>query len=339
MPSDERMDTALRALAGPIEKYRSAVITAAEEVRGYLSSHASKGEGDDESVAAGLGRFAAGVIDVDRFSSLLENNAAAGDPATLEKVEGAYKILSDIAVGGDDVFRIELRSGARLRDAIGERWAEIGRAFAAARVAGMATVGSLNSRNDKLLGPLSFERWNRAERQLAPPLVVELEGADLHAGDLAEFLDGKVKIALVVKGEAPPAPLVRLITPATFVLQTDGATGLDRFGEFDGPAVAALVPEGCARFVHDPDRGPELWERIEVAFIPEAVAGHPIGGLSTWQMAEELHQLRSLQVASAAAAERGDATAAGGVVADSPVDKLAAWLLSQADLDDLGRGG
>ena len=37
MPSDPRVPGALRKLAGPIERYRSAVAAALEEVRGNLS--------------------------------------------------------------------------------------------------------------------------------------------------------------------------------------------------------------------------------------------------------------------------------------------------------------
>jgi hypothetical protein len=34
--------------------------------------------------------------------------------------------------------------------------------------------------------------------------VVEVDGGDLQAGGLAEFLDGAQKIVLVVRGPAPP---------------------------------------------------------------------------------------------------------------------------------------
>jgi hypothetical protein len=160
MPSDERMEIALRALAGPIEKYRSAVVTTAEEVRGFLASHQPANENRDENVAVGLGKFAAGRIDIDRFSALL-NDPGGHDPAMLGKVEGAYKILNEIASGGDDVYRVDVKPGSRLGDAVSERLSEIGRAFAAGRVAGMATIGSLNSgQNNKLLGPLEFHASN-----------------------------------------------------------------------------------------------------------------------------------------------------------------------------------
>ena len=154
-------------------------------------------------------------------------------------------------------------------------------------------------------------------------------------GELAEFLDGNVKILLVARGATPPAPLVRLITPATFVLQTASEKGLDRFAEFQGAAVAALVPEGCAEFVHDPDAGRELWERIEIVHIPDAAPARAIGGVSAWQMTEELHQLRTLGRARGAEAAEAGSAAVSAPAGEEPVDKLAAWLLSQADLNQI----
>jgi len=336
MPSDERMETALRALASPIEKYRSAVVTTAEEVRGYLASHQPANENRDEAVAVGLGKFAAGRIDIDRFSTLLTNEAT-DDPGTLEKVEGAYKILNDIASGGDNVFRVEVKSGSRLGDAVASRLSDVGRAFAAGRVAGMATMGSLNnSRNNKLLSPLEFADWNTAERQLAPPLAVEVDGADLRAGELAEFLDGNMKIVLVVRGESSPVPLIRLVTPSTFVLQTSDETGLERFAAFEGPAVAAIVPEGAARFVHDPAAGQGADDRLDVIHLPEEMPKKALGGMSVRQQIDELEQLKVLASCSGepVVAVEGAEPAAERMVSDHPVDQLAAWLLSQADLSD-----
>ncbi|MGD8698826.1 MAG: hypothetical protein PVJ43_06020 [Gemmatimonadales bacterium] len=337
MPSDESMEIALRALAGAMEKYHSAVVTTAEEVRGYLSSHQPTNESRDEAVAVGLGKFATGRIDIDRFSVFLGDSSAA-DPALIEKVEGAYKILSEIASGGESIFRVDVRPGGRLGDAVAGRLSDVGRVFAAGRLAGMATTGSLNAgNNDRQLGPLEFEGWNTAERQIAPPLAVEIDGADLRAGELAEFLDGNLKIVLVVRGAASPAPLVRLISPSVFVVQTADETGLDRFAQYEGPAVAAIVPETAARFVHDPTAGEGPWDRLEVAYVPEEMPKKPVGGISVRQQIDELEQLKALSLCaggSDAAADREE-PAAEQMISDHPVDKLAAWLLSQADLSDL----
>jgi hypothetical protein len=293
--SDPRVEKALRALAGPIETYRSAVVTTVEEVRGYLTTQKSKGEGDDGGVAAGLGVFAAGRIDFERFSSLTNSRGQEDDPEAVRKVEKALDILRAIAAGGDDAFHLKVKPGTRLRDALAGRWAEVGRGFAAARLAAMARAGSLNSKNeDKLLAALGFERWNQAERRLAPPLVIELKGADLHAGDLAEFLDGNVKIVLVVTGEAAPAPLVRLITPSTFVLQTTAGAGLDRLAKSEGPAVAALMPGSAAQFVHDPAAGSSPAARLELISVPEKAPKDPVGGMSVRQQLDEVEQLKTL---------------------------------------------
>ncbi len=109
--------------------------------------------------------------------------------------------------------------------------------------------------HDSLLDAAEFRAWNKAERRFAPPLVVEVDGADLHAGALLDFADGREKIVLVVRGAMPPAPLVRCITPGTFVLQTVDGTRPRPLAAFDGPAIAALVPEGAAVFLHDPGAG------------------------------------------------------------------------------------
>jgi hypothetical protein len=335
--SDPRVEKALRALAGPIETYRSAVVTAVEEVRGYLAKHESKDEGGDGGVAAGLGAFAAGRIDFERFSDLTTSDGRVDDPEAVRKVEKALEILRAIAAGGDDAFHLKVKPGTRLRDALAGRWAEVGRGFAAARLAGMARAGSLNSKNeDKPLAPLGFERWNQAERRLAPPLVVELQGADLHAGDLTEFLDGNVKIVLVVTGEAAPAPLVRLITPSTFVLQTAAGAGLDRLATSEGPAVAALMLGSAAQFIHDPAAGSSPAARLELISVPEKAPKDPVGGMSVRQQLDEVEQLKTLAGGPSADLEEGEAAApAAGPVA-TKVDKLAAWLLSQADLSDIG---
>jgi hypothetical protein len=263
---------------------------------------------------------------------------APEDPDQLRKVEKAFDILRVIAAGEEDLFHIKMRAGTRLRNAVAKRLAEVGRGFAAARVAGMATAGSLNSGSaEELLEPLPFERWNAAERGLAPPLVIELEGADLSPGDLIEYLDGSVKILLLVRGESSPAPLVSLITPETLVLQTADETGLDRFAAHEGPAVGALVPEGVARFIHDPAGGSNLWERIQVSYLPEKKPRKAVGSRSALQQVQELEQLRALSQApggEAASAEPGVEPAPSGTVAGE-VDKLAAWLLSQADLSSI----
>jgi hypothetical protein len=331
MPSEEQIEVALQALVNPIEKYRSAVVTAAEEVRGFLSSRqGGKGRRED-TVAAGLGPFAAGRIDVDRFASLLSSTSPAEDPNTLGKVEKAFEILEGLSSGDNKAFHVKVSSGTRLRDAVAMRLADIGRGFAAARIAGLATVGALNDGSvEEMPGPLAFDAWSSGERRVAPPLIVEVEGADLHATELAEFLDGSVKIVLLVHGESPPAPLVRLITPHTFVLQTSEAKELARVGDAEPPAVAALLPESAARFVHDPALGERMSERLVAYRFPDKPPRRKLGGISARQQEEELNQLRALATTSDTAAASVGSGATGQEM--TSVDKLAAWLLSQTDL-------
>lgn len=335
MPSDPRMEMALRVLAGSIERYRSAVVGTAEEVRGYLASKRTNRDSAGSGVAATLGKFAADRIDFERFASLLKP-AEGGDPETLERVEKAFDVLRLISTGGEDIFTVNVRPGTRLRDAVARKWSEVGRAFAAARLAGAARAGNRNSGTaDELLQPMGFERWSVAERNLAPSLAIEVDGADLRATDLTEFLDGSVKMVLVVRGEAPPAPLVRLITPSTFVLQTSDETGLDRFAQAKGPAVAALLPDGAARFIHDPAAGSSPWSRIELQYAPEGAPKRAVGAISVWQQLEELEQLKALAAGPAGGAGGAEDADSAAAAPANPVDQLAAWLLSQADLRNL----
>ncbi len=334
MPSEERIESALQALSTTIERHRSAVATTAEEVRGFLS-----GRGEDKprdvTVAAELGAFAAGRIDVDRFANLLSSSEEKEDPDTIRSVETAFGILQSHSSRGDDIFCLKTKPGVRLRDAVAARFAEIGRSFAAARIAGLASLGTLtNGHAQELLAPLGFDAWSSGERQLAPPLVVQLEGAELGTTDLSEFLDGSVKIILLVNGEAPPAPLVRLITPSTFVLQTSDETGLDRFAATEAPALAAIMPASAARFIHDPAGGTLLSQRLEILHLPEKPPRRKLGGVSARQQQEELDQLRALGEFRGAEAVTGES--AGTLSAETTsVDKLAAWLLTQTDLSQI----
>jgi hypothetical protein len=223
--------------------------------------------------------------------------------------------------------------------------AEIGRAFGAARSFELARQGRLKDGDrDSYIGGFPFRRWNRAERQIAPPLVVELDGHDAQACGLAEFLVGRQKIVLVVRDECPPALLARLITPAMFVMQTHDVAELAEIALHDGPAIAALVPESAARFVHRPGK-PAAWERLEVKHLPAAPPRMSIGRYSTFQQSEELELLRALAekpadkpvepLAATNGAQAGTAAAAAAPPAAAPADpadRLAAWLLSQADL-------
>jgi len=147
---------------------------------------------------------------------------------------------------------------------------------------------------------------------------------------------GGQKIVLVVEGECAPAPLSRLITPTTLVIQTDADDGLEPLARWSGAAVAAWVPASAARFVHDPAGGVDPWRRLTVHYMPEPPR-HAVGGLSPGQQAEDLRQLAVL-AAHAPAAQLAGVTpgpAAPPPPTGDPVDRLAAWLLQQANLADL----
>ncbi|HEX6910054.1 MAG TPA: hypothetical protein VF142_06655 [Longimicrobium sp.] len=368
MPSDDRAARALQALSAPRERWTSAVAAAAEEVRAFLAAHRPLPHGQPaERARVELGAFAAGRIDAARFGALFGGGAPL-DPASVARVERALGELTQLAAAGDLPFRVDVATGADLRLAVSHALGFAGRAFGAAQVVELIRSGRFREDvHGALLDGLPFRRWNRAERQIAPPLVVEVDGADLHAGSLADFVDGTMKIVLLVRGACPPAPLVRLVTPGVLVMQAAGAAELDRLAAFPGPAVAALVPQGAARFVHDPAGGPALHQRLRIHFAPDADALAPVGGTTVFQQREELALLRELaaapapirmasaepasaepasngsaEPASAESPAAGSASASGTGppatghpapgTAGSDVDRLASWLLRQAEL-------
>ena len=161
-------------------------------------------------------------------------------------------------------------------------------------------------------------------------MIVALDGADLHVGALADYADGREKIVLVVRGAAPPAPLARCITPGTFVLQTVDGTGLDRVAAFDGPAVAAVMPEGAAVFLHDPQAGRDPWQRLTI-LSQGTMPKQAIGGTSVWQMAEDRTLLGDLARTPFTIPVNGGPAAPAAGAADA-VDRIASWLLGQSGL-------
>lgn len=328
MPSDDRVRLALEALAGPLQAFRSTLARTADEVGQLLRSRTATKQARIARFAAELGPFAGGRIAVDRFAQVLESRPGVNGGAA-EVVRRAHGVLTGLVERGDDLFRVTVDRNTTLRDAVAARLADLGRAFGAARVARDAQAGAPPDRHAPALERFPFGQWNKAERRLAPPLVVETRGADLLAAGLAEFLDGRVKLVLVVTGEASPAPLTRLIAPSTYVQQAPAVSDLAAFAAFDGPGVAALLPEAAARFVHDPHSGRTAAERLRIAYLPVDAPKKGIDGISAAQQADELAMLASFSQPAAAAAPD---QAAGGAPAANPVDQLAAWLLAQTDL-------
>ena len=327
MPSDDRARLALEALAGPATGFRSTLARTADEIAQLLRAYTAGKESKSARLAAELGPFARGRISVERLSSTLPSASGVNGGAA-EVVRRAHAALSGLLERGDDLFRVTLDGKSTLHDAVAARLAEVGRAYGAARVARDAQAQLPPDRHAAALERFPFARWNKAERRLAPPLVVEARGADLLAAGLAEFLDGRVKLVLVVSGETSPAPLARLIAPGTYVQQAGTASDLVGFAAWDGPGIAALVPEACGRFVHDPRAGRATSERLRVEHLPEAPR-KGIDGISVEQQADELALLRSLAQPTGAPA---GGLAAGGAAPADPTDQLSAWLLAHTDL-------
>jgi len=338
MPSDENDARILELLGGQVTAFESAVTATAEQVRLALEAQKGSGNGQPSEVGAELGAFAVGRIDVERFEAL-RSSPQAFDDMTVSRIENVHATLSGLCERKRGLLRVDVPSGGSVRDTVAQALADIGRAFGAARVFDLSKTSRFEAQEHGALAQaFRFERWNKAERLRAPPLLVHVDGADLYPGGLADFLDGAVKLVLVVRGAAPAAPLVRLVSPNTFVMQTTDVEELARFAAWDGTGVAALMPEGAARFVHDPSGGPHLWQRLTVAQAPAAPRA-AVGGHSVAQQADALAQLEMLAARppepEAPPVPAGGSTAAP-VAADGPADKLAAWLLDQADLEGLG---
>jgi hypothetical protein len=329
MPSDERIATALGTMARPIAEFRAALASAVAQARRWLDAVSIDAPARTRRAAHELGEFAAGRINPVQFGETFafSSGAAPEERAAMEQV---VLVLDAILAEGDDAFFIDVAPGESLARAVDDALARLGRAFGAIRMAELVRghrYGAPPSVDASLLDHLPFRAWTRQERRLAPPLVVSVDGADVHAGGLAEFTDGRVKIVLVVRGECAPAALVRLITPGTLVLQTVDATGLAGVAAADGPAIAAMVPDTAARFQHDPTAGREAWQRISVWGDAKAPA-RALGGSSAWHMAEDLRQLAAL--ASAPTGTTG--APPGAAAAPDTTERLARWLLGQADV-------
>jgi hypothetical protein len=250
-------------------------------------------------------------------------------------LDRAEQILSEFAVG-TDFHHVVVEPGGDLRDRVKDALDHVGQVFGASRAVELARADLFDpEQHNHFLSTLAFRKWNRAERQLAPPLVVELDADDLLPAGLGEFLDGLVKIVLVVKGVSSPAPLARLITPGTYVLQTTNPQDLAGLAASSHPGIALLFDAERAeqaRFTHDPDAGEGPGQRLTVQHMPESP---DVGrGRRSPRWLEELEHLQSLARKAAAPVVAGVDTSAGATVQEEgmPADQLAAWLLSQTDL-------
>jgi hypothetical protein len=337
MPSENRIESALAALGTARDAFRSAVASADEEVR----THRQRREGTTDPAPAlerELGMFAQGRIDAGRLTGLVAA-AEAPDPLTDGLMEVAHGAFTEIVATDDGAFHVRVPPGGDLRDVVRDALSGLGKAFGVAHAVERARGHRYDpDRDHALLHAYPFHRWSARERRLAPPLVVSVEGADLRAAGLAEFVDGGMKIVLVVEGASAPAPLAGLIAPGAFVAQSADDAVLAALGAHDGPGVVAFMEAdaGAVEFAHDPAAGVRSWERLHVAGGLEALAARlaEIEGRSARVAGAggELRHLLELATPPDAAAE--SAAAAAPDSAD-PADRLAAWLLARTDLAGL----
>jgi hypothetical protein len=330
MPSDDRVAQALEYLSDAKESYSSSVAMSAEEVRGILEREQGANEKPQVRLAHELGPFAAGRIDLDRLAPFVGTNQKLAEDRRAEIV-AAYQTLLELKKAGDDLYTAKVLRDGYFRGTVYTTLGKAGSAFGAARSVEWALHDLAHPEGvEDCLDRFPPNQWNGAERAFAPPLVVEVEGQDLRPGSLAELREGGPKIVLVVNGPAAPAPLVRLITPGVTVIQTDDLAELSALGAVDGPGIAALMPEGAAKFMHNPGAGRVLNERLTVAFLPETEPKRALGSISAFQQTEELRQLASLT----ASAEAGPSVS---VESDSDrpemddAGQLASWLIHQAN--------
>ena len=334
MPSDRTppldLERARQILAPAQRAFTAACESALAQSDAWYSTHTASEEERVAHIAAELGPFALGHVDPIRFGALFAKPRAL-TPLTRDALKKARAALRAMCSRGS-VTMVTVPSGGSIAATVDAALAEGGRAFAAARVVEFVRSGRDGSDPVPLLAPLPFHEWTRAERRCAPPLLVSVAGADLHAAALGDFTDGRQKIVLMVEGTCPPAPLVRLVTPGTFVMQTSNDSALDAVASFDGPAVAAIVPESAAAFTHDPAGGAEPWQRLSIQRLPAPPFGS-VPGMSMWQLREDLRQLEALAAEpTGQPIPPGAATAAN---APDAVDRLTAWLLEQSDLTGL----
>ena len=323
MQSDLRLQQALSAVAAQRTRFRSAIGSARDQMRAYLAAHVAGADDRETRATVELGAFASGRIDTSRFASLFSSNGLLGHE-TAERIEACVLVLDELLDRGDGLFSASVPRGGDLRAIVAGAFAEAGRAFGAVLAFQAAKTGSYRPEHDGLLTSFPFSRWNRSERQIAPPLVVEVDGEDFAAEELAGFIDGNARIVAVVRNASSAAPLVRLVTPGVMVIQAAEPDELSALAGFDGPAVAALVSTGAATFLHDPRGGPALRDRLRIGVAPPAPA-RPLGARSVWQQREELAQLDAL---SSVAAEE-----------NAQVDTLASWLLQAGGFGAPQAGG
>lgn len=319
MPSETPTTIALEAIRPRLELFHSAIAVTTEEIRGLLA-----GSGDSsEDHTISLGNFASGHVDVKRFSAFTRQQARVESEAE-KPIRAAQNVLDKLLHEGDELFVLKHEAGTNLGAAVEHRLAVIGLAFAAAHMTDLAKRGQYREeKHAPLMDGLAWADWSRAERALAPGLIIELSGTDFAPAQVAPYLDAGMKmIFVVIDDDAPAAAMTRLVTPGIFVQQSSADTPLDAFTAFEGTAAAALLPQGAVEFLHDPDAGETTFERFTTLEFPREIRKRAIGGISVAQQAEDLALLKALAMVPTL---KGEA-------ASDPAGKLSAWLLNQTNL-------
>lgn len=330
MPSEISTEAALAALERPRTMFLSAVADLVGELGRLLVQDRDSEQGRMQRSAESLGAFAAGRVDPRRFAALISDRPVL-PPAALEAIGRARAVLSEIVTGGPEPFLVTVAQGDDVVAEVGGALSRLGRVFGAARVAALARAGAYrSSEHASLLESLPFARWNRGERELAPPLVVRVEGPRPRLSGLADLLDGATKIAILAPEAESPAPLALLVTRGVFVAQGNSLDVVERLRSSPAPGIAAILPEGAARFVHDPAGGEKLADRWTVDELPEAPQENPRHG-HDFRATQERAQLALLIAAAAGVPANGTAHRSEELRRD-PAGLLAAWLLREAGL-------
>jgi hypothetical protein len=326
MPFDERTTAALSALRPHIAVFRFFVSATLERARKTLVPESEPGH-----ARVSLGNFASGRIDPKRFA-MVSSGAIPLDNTAYAVIERTAAALESILSSGDEQFVVDVPAGGSASEAIQSRLTSIGAAFGAGAVVELVRRRAYDPlQHGAFLQGRPFSNWSAGERKLAPPLVVRLQGRDVDPFALGPFMDGCLRLVLVVDEPCAPAPLARLISPGVFVAQTNDAKVLDKLSDLEAPAIIAIMNDGEARFVHDPRAGLVMWQRIQVTRMPDALPRKSLGSRSAWQQREDVAHLKSLVEPPKLPSNLVDSIASGvdGGITD-PVERLTAWLLEQS---------
>ncbi len=325
MPSDPRVAAALIAVQPQIAQYRSAVAKTLDRARRMLAETSGPAH-----VSMTLGAFAGGRIDPERFA-MISAGAVPLDATEKAIATCIVKLLESILRAGDEQFIVHVPEGASVHDAVAECLATFGVAFSARALTELVRRHESGpSQYLTALESYGFARWTATERKVAPPLVVSIHGGVMDASDLAPFIDEGTRFIVVANDACPLAPLARLISPGTFVAQTDDLSLLERLPESSGPVVVALMVGKEARFVHDPRAGASTWQRLTVTRDPEGQSRKDAGSRSSWQQKDDLAHLRALAEEPSFATSAPATGTSVRTSATEATDRLTAWLVEQS---------